>query len=512
MNSAAQTQAAQSDAALTHIVIAGGGSAGWMTAAMLASQLQGNVQITLVESDDIGTIGVGEATIPPIKRFNTMLGIDENDFLARCNGSIKLGIQFENWGAQGDKYFHQFGRFGADFDYIPFPYFYLKAREDGLQAPIEEFSAAWQLAKRNKFAQPNSDPRSLFSGYDYAYHFDAGRYARFLREYAEKRGVTRIEGRIDSVQQHTGNGFISGLTLADGKQISADFFIDCTGLRCLLLGQTLGVGFTDWGDYLLNDSAVAVQTSACPTLRPYTRSIAHHAGWQWRIPLQSRTGNGNVFSSRFMQADEATELLLQTVEGKVLTEPRLIRFNTGHRKQFWAKNCVAIGLSAGFLEPLESTSLHLIQRGIMRLISLFPDRNCAQEDIDEYNATTQLEYEQIRDFIILHYHATTRDDSPYWQYCRTMAIPDSLQQRLTLFKRHGHLRIDDKELFKQDSWLAVMLGQHIVPAKAAPITAHKSELDMQRTLQAMQQHLADTAATLSGHEQYLMRHCRFISD
>lgn len=498
--------------ALQHIIIAGGGSAGWMTAAMLASQLQGNVSITLVESDDIGTIGVGEATIPPIKRFNAMLGIAENDFLKYCNGSIKLGIQFENWGAVGERYFHQFGRFGADFDYIPFPYFYLKARLDGMTTPIEQFSAAWQLASRNKFVPPNNDPRSLFSGYDYAYHFDAGRYARFLRDYATQRGVVRTEGKIASVQQHGHNGFISQLVLDDGRVLAGDFFIDCTGLRSVLLGQTLGVGFTDWGDYLLNDSAVAMQTSAEPTLRPYTRSIAHHAGWQWRIPLQTRTGNGNVFSSRFMSDDEASALLQQSVSGKALTEPRLIRFNTGHRKQFWQKNCVAIGLSAGFLEPLESTSLHLIQRGIMRLISLFPDRHCVQEDIDEYNATTQLEYEQIRDFIVLHYHATSRDDSPYWQYCRQMAIPYSLQQKLALFKRHGHLRIEDKELFKQDSWLAVLLGQNMLPAAVAPITRLKTELDVSRTLQAMQRHLADTAATLTGHEQYLMQHCRFVPD
>ncbi|MDP5135781.1 tryptophan 7-halogenase [Rheinheimera baltica] len=497
---------------LQHIVIAGGGSAGWMTAAMLASQLQGNVQITLVESDDIGTIGVGEATIPPIKRFNAMLGIDEHDFIRRCNGSIKLGIQFENWGAQGDSYFHQFGRFGADFDYIPFPYFYLKAQQEGLALPIQEFSAAWQLAKRNKFVPPNTDSRSLFSGYDYAYHFDAGRYALFLRDYAQQRGVVRIEGRIASVQQHAHNGFIKDLLLDDGQVISGDFFIDCTGLRSVLLGQTLGVGFTDWADYLLNDRAVAMQTSADPSLRPYTRSIAHHAGWQWRIPLQTRMGNGNVYSSRFMADDEAGTLLQQTVEGKPLTDPRFIRFQTGHRQQFWQKNCVAIGLSAGFLEPLESTSLHLIQRGIMRLVSLFPDSSCEQEDIDEYNATTQLEYEQIRDFIVLHYHATTRDDSPYWQYCKHMAIPDSLQQKLALFKRHGHLRIDDKALFKQDSWLAVLLGQHIVPAKAAPVTQFKTELDLQRTLAAMQRHLADTASTLTGHEQYLMQHCRFKPD
>lgn len=498
--------------AITQLVIAGGGSAGWMTAAMLASQLQGNVRITLVESDDIGTIGVGEATIPPIKRFNTMLGIDENEFLARCNGSIKLGIQFENWGAIGDRYFHQFGRFGTDFDYIPFPYFYLKAQSDGLNLPIEEFSAAWQLAKRNKFVPPNTDPRSLFSGYDYAYHFDAGRYARFLRDYATQRGVVRQEGKIARVVKRDNDGFIQQLVLADGQVISGDFFIDCTGLRCLLLSEALGVGFVSWADYLLNDSAVAMQTSADPTLRPYTRSIAHHAGWQWRIPLQTRTGNGNVFSSRFMSDDEATQLLTSTVDGKPLTEPRIIRFQTGHRAKFWQHNCVAIGLSAGFLEPLESTSLHLIQRGIMRLLSLFPDKRCAQEDIDEYNTSTQLEYEQIRDFIVLHYHATTREDSPYWQYCRQMAIPQTLRDKLQLFKRHGHLRIDDKELFKQDSWLAVLLGQHIWPQRPAPITALKTELDIARSLQAMQRHLADTATTLSGHEQYLMKYCRFKPD
>ncbi|WP_337880374.1 tryptophan halogenase family protein [Rheinheimera sp.] len=497
----------QNNGAIQTLVVVGGGSAGWMTAAMLSSQLNG-IHIQLVESDQIGTIGVGEATIPPIKRFNAMLGLDEHEFLRRCNGSIKLGIQFENWLQPGHSYFHQFGRFGADFDYIPFPYFYYQAKTQGYPHSIQQFSAAWQLASRNKFAPPNPDPRHLFSGFDYAYHFDASLYAAFLRQYAEQRGVERIEGRIAAVNR-TSSGAIADLVLESGQVVSGQFFVDCTGLQALLLGKTLGVDFIDWSEYLFNDSAVAVQSLLAGPVRPYTRSIAHQAGWQWRIPLQTRMGNGNVFSSRYMTAQAATDLLVSSVEGPLKTDPRLIRFQTGRRRAFWQHNCVAIGLSAGFLEPLESTSLHLIQRGIMRLLSLFPSAVPNEADIAEYNAQTVAEYEHIRDFIVLHYHATQRRDSPYWQDCASMALPESLQQRLQLFCQHGHLRIEDKELFKQESWWAVLLGQGIEPQQAAPVTRHKQHLDLRRTLDAMLSAYQDGALSASGHEQYLMKHCAY---
>lgn len=496
-------------APLKNLVIVGGGSAGWMTAAMLSSQLGNSVQLTLVESDDIGTIGVGEATIPPIKRFNMMLGIDENEFLRQCNGSIKLGIQFENWAKPGDSYFHQFGRFGLDFDYIPFPYFFLKAQLDGHNLPIQEYSLAWQLAKLNKFTPPSTDARSLFSGYDYAYHFDASRYATFLRHYSEKRGVLRKEGKVTAVTQHLHTGNIKELVLADGSTLSADFFIDCSGSRALLLGDTLNVGFTSWKQYLLNDSAIAVQTSLTEPIRPYTRSIAHQAGWQWRIPLQTRMGNGNVFSSEHLSTDAAQQMLLNDVSGTPLNEPRLIRFNTGHRQQFWHKNCLAIGLSAGFLEPLESTSLHLIQRGIMRFISLFPGLQMNDAVIQEYNQLTQAEYQYIRDFIILHYHATNREDSAYWQYCKHMAIPASLSERLSLYRQYGHLRAEDKDIFKQESWVAVLTGQRTLPAEIAPVMQAKHAIDLDKTLAALHQQLKSYASTAVGHEFYLSKYCAY---
>ncbi|NVK25856.1 MAG: tryptophan 7-halogenase, partial [Gammaproteobacteria bacterium] len=391
-----------SDNAIKKIIIVGGGSAGWMTAAMLSQQLQGNCDITLIESEQIGTVGVGEATIPPIKVFNNLLGIKENDFLKSCNGSIKLGIQFENWLSEQHAYFHQFGRFGTDFDYIPFPYFWLESAKHGNPHPLQEYSSAWHMAKNNKFIPPAQDKRSLFSGMDYAYHFDAGLYANFLKSLSLQKGVSTLDGVIEKVELNPETGFIDAVVLNSGKKHSADLFIDCSGMRSLLLGQSLGVDFVDWSEHLLCDSAYAVQTSHVESIKPYTRSIAHKAGWQWRIPLQTRMGNGNVFASQFMSNDEAKELLTSSVDGELLTEPRLIKFKPGRREKFWHKNCVAVGLSAGFLEPLESTSLHLIQRAIMRLISYFPDKTCNETNVAHYNQITTDEYEHIRDFIILH--------------------------------------------------------------------------------------------------------------
>lgn len=498
-----------SENSIQKIVIVGGGSAGWMTAAMLSNQLQGNCQVTLIESQQIGTIGVGEATIPPIKVFNNLLGIKENDFLSQCNGSIKLGIRFENWLNQGHDYFHQFGRFGADFDYTPFPYFWLESVKQGNELPLQEYSPAWHMAKHNKFIPPAQDKRSLFSGMDYAYHFDAGLYAAFLKNQAIDKGVTAIDGIIEHVDLNETTGFIESVRLQSGETHSADLFIDCSGIRSLLLGQSLNVDFIDWSEHLLCDSAVAAQTTHTESIKPYTRSIAHHAGWQWRIPLQSRMGNGNVFSSKFMSDDEATELLTSTVTGELLTEPRVIKFTPGRREKFWHKNCVAVGLSAGFLEPLESTSLHLIQRSIMRLLAYFPDKSCSETNTDRYNQVTVDEYEHIRDFIILHYKATERDDSDFWQYCRNMSIPDSLAERMALFAQDGHLLVKDNELFKHDSWLAVLTGQGVMPKQSAPIMAFKKQVDVQQTLAAMHQNMTQTVTKIPSHEMYLAKNCRF---
>ena len=498
-----------SNNAIENIVIVGGGSAGWMTAAMLSQQLQGNCNITLIESEQIGTIGVGEATIPPIKMFNNILGIKENDFLKQCNGSIKLGIQFENWLQKEQAYFHQFGRFGADFDYIPFPYFWLESHKQGNPLSLQEYSPTWHMAKNNKFIPPATDKRSLFSGMDYAYHFDAGLYAAYLKQQATSKGVTAIDGIIEQVHLDNETGFIDSVQLQTGEQYKADLFGDCSGIRALLLGQALNVDFVDWSEHLLCDSAVAMQTSHVESIRPYTRSIAHHAGWQWRIPLQTRMGNGNVFSSKFMSDEEATELLSQTVTGEPLTEPRVIKFKPGRRTKFWHKNCVAVGLSAGFLEPLESTSLHLIQKAIMRLVSYFPDKSCNEVNTERYNQITTEEYEHIRDFIILHYKATERDDSDFWQYCRTMSIPESLQERMALFEQDGHLIVKDSELFKHDSWLAVLIGQGIIPKQSAPIMAFKQQVNLEQTLEAMHKNMTQTVAKIPSHEMYLAQNCRY---
>jgi tryptophan halogenase len=495
---------------INDIVIVGGGSAGWMTAAMLAKQLASNVKITLVESDDIGTIGVGEATIPPIKAFNRLLGIDENDFLKKCNGSIKLGISFENWSQKNHSYFHQFGRFALDFDYMPFAYFWNKQRQAGDAKPLQEFASAWHLAKHDKFSLPAKDPKSLFSGFDYAYHFDSSLYADYLKEYATKRGVIRQEGQINHVSTHPHNGFISAVTLASGKVIKGDFFIDCSGGRALLIDKTLGVKFIDWSEHLLCNRAIAVQTTHAKAISPYTRSIAGDAGWQWRIPLQTRMGNGFVHSSHFIDEQQAIDTLVDSVDGELLTDPRVINFKVGRREKFWHKNCVAIGLSSGFLEPLESTSLHLIQRAIMRLIYLFPNKQCDDINTRFYNKQSIEEYEHIRNFIILHYKATQRNDSEFWRYCQHMQVPESLQQQIELFSNHGHLDLNGKDLFKQDNWLAVLTGQGIHPTNTAPILAYKEHIDLPRTLKSFHDIMVNTVNNVTSHSDYLTKYCRYI--
>ncbi|GLX79293.1 tryptophan halogenase [Thalassotalea insulae] len=495
---------------IKNIVIVGGGSAGWMTAAMLSRQLESNISITLVESDEISTIGVGEATIPPIRAFNGMLGINESEFVSSCNGSFKLGIKFENWARKEEQYFHPFGRYAVDFDYIPFPYFWNKQRAVGNKRPLQDYSSAWQLAQHDRFSIPSTDKQSLFSGFEYAYHFDAGLYANFLHDYAKERGVKRQEGTIVKVDTDLNNGFIKSVTLASGQQIEGDFFIDCSGGRALLLSDALGVKFIDWSEHLLCDRAVAVQTSHIKPISPYTRSIAGDFGWQWRIPLQTRMGNGLVYSSEFMSEQTAMEELITSVDGKVLTEPKPIKFKVGRREKFWSKNCVAIGLSAGFLEPLESTSLHLIQSAIMRLVNLFPNKNCDEINTDLFNKQTTEEYEHIRDFIILHYKATKRDDSEFWRYCQHMKIPDSLQNQIDLFSTHGHLDLSNKNLFKHENWLAVLTGQNILPKEVAPILHYKQAVDLPGTLSSILSSMEQIVKQVPTHENFIKEHCQFV--
>lgn len=451
-----------------HIVIAGGGSAGWMAAAALANAAPRNTQITLVESEAIGIVGVGEATIPPIKVFNQILGVSESRFLRETKASFKLGIEFDGWRREGRRYFHQFGSFGRDFDTIPLHQYWLKLRAEGDETPIEAFSMAWALAKRNKFAPPAGDRRMVQSTHDYAYHFDAVLYGQFLRRYAEARGVTRLEGRIAQVRRHGESGDIAGLTLEDGRCVDGDFFIDCTGFRGVLIEDGLKTGYQDWRAWLPCDRAVAVPCAHGGAFTPYTRSTARAAGWQWRIPLQHRIGNGYVHCSAYVSEDEAAQTLLDNLDGEPLADPRVLRFVTGRRNQFWNRNCVALGLAAGFLEPLESTSIHLIQTAIMRLIALFPDRHGNELARREFNRLTEAEYEHIRDFLVLHYRQTERDE-PLWAHTRAMEVPDTLQYRLDHFRTHGRLVAFGHDLFPNASWLAVMAGQGVEPEAYDPI-------------------------------------------
>ncbi len=492
---------------LKSIVIVGGGSAGWMTAAALAQAVGEACAITLVESEAIGTVGVGEATIPPIRHFNQRLGIDEATFVRETQGSYKLGIQFVDWGKQGHSYFHPFGQYGAEFDSVPFYHHWMRESLEGrIDGPIDDFSMCWAMARAGKFSHPSPDRRLIQSTFDYAYHFDAGLYAAFLRRYAEDRGVRRVEGKVVDVALRSEDGFIEAVTLDNGARIEGEFFIDCSGFRGLLIEEALKAGYDNWQAWLPCDRAVAVPCER-GEFTPYTRSTAREAGWQWRIPLQHRTGNGYVHCSEFISEDEAADVLLSNLDAKPLADPRPLRFVTGKRRKFWEKNCVAIGLSAGFMEPLESTSLHLIQYGILRLIALLPDAAMSPLLAREYNAQTSKEYELIRDFLILHYKATQRDDSELWRYCAAMPIPDSLQYKIDQFREHGMLVAEPQELFANPSWIAVYLGQGIVPRKAPALAAMRAGVPVAERLGQIARAMEDAVAASPSHAEFIARHC-----
>ncbi len=491
------------DRSLRHIVIVGGGSAGWMTAAALSHALSPTCRISLIESEEIGTVGVGEATIPPIRTFNQTLGIDEAEFLRRTQGSIKLGIQFVDWARMGQRYFHPFGPHGFGFDFAPLHQHWLRARPSGAVAPIDQYSMAWAAAQRGRVDRPSGDPRSILSTFDYAYHFDAGLYARYLRERSEARGVTRIEGRIAGASLRGEGGFVECVHMADRRRIDGDLFIDCSGFRGLLIEDALHTGYVDWTHWLPCDRAVAMPCASAGDFTPYTRSTARAAGWQWRIPLQHRTGNGYVYCSRFISDDEAAATLQANLDGQALAEPRLLRFTTGRRTQFWNRNVVAIGLASGFMEPLESTSLHLIQSGISRLLALFPDRDFDPLTVAEYNRIGIHEFERIRDFLILHYKLTQRDDSPLWRYCAEMEIPDTLQYKIDHFRGHGRLVTEGMELFGNASWLAVHLGQLNQPLRHDPLVDLRP--DAREMLERQRQAMAQAAQSLPTHHEFLTR-------
>lgn len=496
------------NAPIERIVILGGGSAGWMAAAALANGSQGSCAITLIESEEIGTIGVGEATIPPVRHFNARLGIDEATFLRETSGTFKLGIEFINWTREGYSYFHPFGQYGAEFDDLPFYQYWIREQVAGIAAPLDEFSMAWAVAKAGRFEHPSKDRRQIQSTFDYAYHFDAGLYARYLRGYSEARGVNRIEGRVVSATQDPESGFVRSVTLSDGRSFEGDLFIDCTGFFGFLIEKTLQTGYEDWSHWLPCNRAVAAPCKSDQPLHPYTKSTAKAAGWQWRIPLQHRVGNGYVYCSSFLSAEDAEAELRRTLDNEPLAEPRHISFVTGKRKKFWNKNCVAIGLSAGFMEPLESTSLHLIQYGILRLLALFPDKHMSPLLIDEYNALTSAEYERIRDFLILHYKATERRGDEFWRYCANMEIPDRLQYKIDHFRSHGIIVSDERELFSNPSWIAVLIGQGIIPERAPALSGLRKDVPVSARMAQIRAAMTEAVAAMPGHRDFLNAYCR----
>lgn len=490
--------------AIKKVVIAGGGTAGWMTAALLNKVLGNSVTIELVESEQIGIVGVGEATIPPIQTFNRFLGIDEKAFLRETQGTIKLAIKFENWRKPGESYFHTFGAPGTTMGFCSFHHYWLKAKEAGLDKSFWDFDLNYLACQQGKFNKINT--QNPLYDMPYAYHFDSALYGQFLRRFAEQGGVKRTEGIIEHVQQNAKSGFVTGLQLTDGRQIEGDLFIDCTGLRGLLIRQTLGVNYEDWSHWLPADSAQAVPSERFDKTLPYTRSIAHDCGWQWRIPLTHRNGNGMVYSSRFTTDEQATDTLMSNLDSKALDEPRTIRFHTGRTEQQWCKNVVAIGLASGFLEPLESTSIHLIQSGIIRLMKMFPNQGISAAMIDMYNAESQDEYETIRDFIILHYHVNERDDSEFWRAMREMTIPDRLAQKIAAFKETAAIFNEQNDMFRDASWVQVMMGQGL-----SPVDYHGAvnAMDKQTLLSAMQQiHQAkqQPVSKLLGHDEFIQRY------
>ena len=490
------------------VVIVGGGTSGWMTAAALAQVLKGKYDIRLVESDEIGTIGVGEATIPMISLFNAMLEIDEDEFMRETQASFKLGIEFVNWGRLGDRYIHGFGTIGQDLWTVDFHQYWLKQYLAGKAKDLETYSVNTAAALQNKFMRPRFDmPKSPLSQIRYAFHFDATLYARYLRKYAEARGVKRIEGRITGVQQREGDGHVTSVTLQSGEVVAGDLFIDCSGFRALLIEGALKTGWEDWSHWLPCDRAVAVPCVSVPNLTPYTRATARQADWQWRIPLQHRIGNGHVFSSKYMSEDEATAVLMGNLDGAPLAEPRALRFQTGRRMKSWNKNVVAIGLASGFLEPLESTSIHLVQMAIAHLLTYFPKAGFDEAVTHQFNRMMTMEYEWVRDFIILHYKATERTDTPFWNYCREMKVPDSLQERMDLFRAHGRvLRVGD-ELFAKPSWVQVMHGQRVTPRSYHPLTDLIPEPEIQQYIEEIENVISNCVKLMPTHAQFIAQFC-----
>ncbi len=487
-----------------NVVIVGGGTAGWTAAASIARLIGANLNVVLVESDAIGTVGVGEATIPPFRTMHRLLKVNEAEFLAGVQGTIKLGISFENWRAVGHEYTHSFGVTGQGCWAAGFQHFWLKARELGFAEDYGHYAPELMAAKAGKFGLLQQDELS------YAYHIDATSYAEFLRQHAEQDGVTRVEGKITDVHQ-TESGDISEVVLESGQVVKGDLFIDCSGFASLLMDKALKTEFEDWTHWLPCDRAIAVQTTSAGEPIPYTRSIARESGWQWRIPLQTRVGNGLVYCSEFMSDDEARNTLLGNLEGEVITEPRVLRFRTGQRVKHWNRNCIALGLAAGFLEPLESTSIHLIQRGVIRLLQMFPYSGIVDSDRDEFNRQMDTEFRYIRDFIIMHYHVTERTDSGFWRRCRDMDIPDSLKHRLDLFRDTGRVFEAEGDIFRENSWTQVMLGQGIEPKSYHAIVDMMGEQELRQFMQIQREKVDAVLNQLPTHREFINRYCPSVS-
>ena len=493
---------------IKRIVIAGGGTAGWMSAAALAKLLGPTWHITLVESDEIGIVGVGEATIPLINIYNHALELDENEFMRETSATFKLGIEFVNWARQGDSYIHGFGPLGPDIGLTKFHHYWLKMHREGRAPDLEPYSINILAARNNKFMRAQRDlGNSPLADISHAYHFDAGLYAAFLSRYAQARGVQRVEGKIAGVSTRASDGFVDALVLEDGQRIEGDLFIDCSGFRGLLIEQSLHTGYEDWSHWLPCNRAWAVPCASVAPLTPYTRSTARSAGWQWRIPLQHRIGNGHVFCSDFIAETAAADILVNNLDGQRLADPRLLKFVTGKRKKLWNKNVVAVGLASGFMEPLESTSIHLIQNTIARLTTFFPYQQFDAADIAEFNRQSDDEFEKIRDFLILHYKATERTDSEFWNYCRTMSIPSSLQRKIDLWSSNGRVFRDSGELFSEISWVEVFIGQRITPRGYHPLVDTLTEARTAEFLDNVRNTIQRCVDAMPPHAQYVAEQC-----
>ncbi|MDQ2077161.1 tryptophan halogenase family protein [Marinimicrobium sp. ABcell2] len=492
------------------VVIVGGGTAGWMVAASLSNLFGKRLKITLVESSEIGTVGVGEATNATIRRFYGRLGMTDFDVLRATQGTCKLGIRFDNWHQKGHSYFHPFGVYGQEVRQVQFHHFWLKMREMGDQTPLDDYCLGTTLAMHDKFTTPSPNPPSSLSVFDWALHFDATLFGHLMRDFAIDKGVRRVDAKVSNVNLNPDNGFIDSVTLeGHDAPLAGDLFIDCSGFKALLIEGALKTGYEDWSQWLPTDSAVAVQSESVGEPHPYTVSTAHEAGWQWNIPLQHRQGNGHVYCSEYISDDEATEVLMRNIDGPLSSDPKMFRFVPGRRKKAWNKNCISVGLASGFLEPLESTAIALVETAIEKIRLLFPDKSMPQGCIDEFNDMTRLEYERVRDFIILHYHATARTDAPLWNHCRTMEIPEPLAHKMKLFKQRGHLVKYRWEIFQPASWLALYSGNNIYPEMYDPRVDTFDMNYVRKSLAEMKKSLQSAMEPLPSHGEFIRKNCYY---